>query len=108
MQLLDLRTPLVSVKDQTGPAGAPDASDPLRGILGTLLGESPAAQKARVDEATKAATDLSGLVRRKKPGGEEKGGEATNNASDSNGKRKASIVDEVEDVNGGKRAKVED
>jgi len=51
----------------TGPAGAPDGSNPLVGILGSLLGESPAQQKSRIEEATKSANDLTGMVRKKKP-----------------------------------------
>ena len=49
-----------------GPAGAPSGSGPLNGILGSILGEDPAQQKARIEEATKKANDLSGLVRHKK------------------------------------------
>lgn len=51
----------------SGPAGAPDSADPLRGVLGAILGESTADQKARIAEATKNANDLSGLVKKKKP-----------------------------------------
>lgn len=51
----------------TGPAGAPDGSNPLVGMLGSLLGESTAQQKSRIEEATKTANDLTGMVRKKKP-----------------------------------------
>jgi HAT1-interacting factor 1 len=37
----------------------------MGGVLGTALGESPADAAARVEEAKKTATDLTGLVRRK-------------------------------------------
>lgn len=37
----------------------------LKGILGQIVGQSPADQKARLDAASKDATDLSSLVRRK-------------------------------------------
>ncbi len=37
----------------------------MGGILGTKLGESPDQAKARIEEATKTATYLSGLVRKK-------------------------------------------
>ncbi|KAI9707519.1 MAG: hypothetical protein M1836_000480 [Candelina mexicana] len=108
-RLLDLRSPSVSLNDQTGPAGAPDGSDPLRGILGSLLGETQATQRARVEEATKAANDVSGLVRRKKPAAKESGGDAQSGSSSNNGKRKVDSVDKVEDVNAAsKKAKVED
>jgi len=56
----------VSLNGVTGLAGAPDGSDALKGILGSLLGQSPAAQKARIEEVTKSANDLTGLIRHKK------------------------------------------
>lgn len=37
----------------------------LKGILGEIVGQSATAQKARLDEISKEATDLSSLVRRK-------------------------------------------
>ena len=104
---MDLRTPSVSINDQTGPAGAPDGSDPLRGILGSLLGESPAAQKARVEEASKAANDVSGLVRRKKPAADEKGADVQSGGTGRDGKRKADALDEVEEAIFEKKPKVD-
>ncbi|KAF2101918.1 hypothetical protein NA57DRAFT_25192, partial [Rhizodiscina lignyota] len=66
-RLVDLRNPAVTVTGAMGgPAGAPDPSNPLAGILGQLLGESPVDQKARIEEATKTANDLTGLVRHRK------------------------------------------
>ncbi|GAB7347653.1 hypothetical protein MBLNU459_g4519t1 [Dothideomycetes sp. NU459] len=64
-RLVDLRNPAVNLNGMSGPAGAPDASNPLGGILGSMLGETPAQQKARIDQATKGANDLSGLIRKK-------------------------------------------
>ncbi|KAG9844903.1 hypothetical protein KCU98_g11309, partial [Aureobasidium melanogenum] len=54
-RLIDLKTPV----------GA--AENPLRGILGGMLGETPADQKQRIAEATANANDLSGLIKKKKP-----------------------------------------
>lgn len=65
-RLLDLRNPAVSLSAPTGPAGAPGGDDAVRGILGDLLGESKAEQAKRIEEATKGAKEISGLVRRKK------------------------------------------
>jgi HAT1-interacting factor 1 len=69
-RLVDLKNPAVSLSGVNatgvGPAGAPDGTDPLRGILGSMLGESKAEQKKRIDEATAGANDLSGMVKRKK------------------------------------------
>jgi HAT1-interacting factor 1 len=76
----------------------------MGGILGATLGESPADAAARIEEAKKTATDLTGLVRRKaKP--DTGTPEPTASTSVTNGKRKA------EDDNGdvdAKKAKVED
>ena len=68
-RLVDLRSPAVSLSGIQGPAGAPGQDgDPLKGVLGAMLGESKAEQAKRIEEATKGANDLSGLVKhRKKP-----------------------------------------
>ena len=60
--MIDLRDPSAAA------ANAPDGGDQniLGGILGSLLGESQAAQKAKIAEATKTANDLTGLIRHKK------------------------------------------
>lgn len=89
-KLVDLKNPAVSIKGADGG----DDSNPLGGILGSILGETPAAQKAKIDEAAKGANDLSGLVRRK-PQAEAPG--------DSKGKRKAEDAPEQS-----KRARTEE
>lgn len=78
-------------------------SNPLGGILGAAIGESSVDAQARIDEATKTATDLSGLVRKKKPKDEPTAEAAP--VADANGKRKAE--DEPEDESS-KRAKTEE
>ena len=95
-QLEDLRKPPVSVNDASGPAGASIDNNPLGGILGEMLGESPQAFKARIEEASKGANDLSGLVKHKKK-------PVTTNlesssSGDVKGKRKASA--DVADASG--------
>lgn len=83
--------------------GGPQANA-LGGLFGAALGESAAETQARVEEAKKTATDLTGLVRKKKAKEEEKPEPA---APATNGKRKAG--DEVpEAAESPKRAKVED
>jgi len=63
----------------------------MGGILGTILGESPADAAARVEEAKKTATDLTGMVRKKaKPVHD-----TSPNGKSTNGKRKAE--DDVEE-----------
>jgi HAT1-interacting factor 1 len=53
-RLIDLKTPVAA------------AENPLRGILGGMLGETPTDQKQRIAEATANANDLSGLTKKKK------------------------------------------
>ena len=103
---MDLRQPPVSLNDPTG-MGTLDGSNPLSGILGSILGESPAAQKARLEEASKGATDLTNLVKRKKPA-ESSGSKASETEVQTNGKRKVEFSEEVEEVGTGKRAKISD
>ncbi|KAK4983500.1 hypothetical protein LTR66_008809 [Elasticomyces elasticus] len=89
-RLIDLRNPAVSLTGATGPAGAPDGSNPLQGILGSILGESSAAQMAKIEDAMKNANDLSGMIRHKK------------------GKRKLGGETAQQDGSDGKKAKMED
>ncbi|MCJ1386811.1 hypothetical protein MMC17_009939 [Xylographa soralifera] len=65
-RLLELRQPPVSINDPRG-TGAVDGATPLSGILGSILGESPESQRARIEEASQGAQDLTNLVRRKRP-----------------------------------------
>ncbi|KAJ9667889.1 hypothetical protein H2201_002075 [Coniosporium apollinis] len=98
-QLHDLRNPPSRMPAVIGPAGAPDGNNPLNGVLGSLLGESSAEQKARIEQATKSANDLSGLVRHKKKPVEADQGIA----SVANGSGKRKLGDE--DDQGRERAK---
>lgn len=85
-----------------------DGANPLSGILGSILGESDTAQKTRIEEASKGAKDLTGLVKRKKastaPSPQPVAGEAPN----MNGKRKAEFDEEVIEVGTVKKAKLSD
>jgi hypothetical protein len=90
-QLAELKAPPVDVKDVLyGSDGIPG------GILGAALGESPAEAAARIEEAKKNATDLTGLVKRK-PKVVEQPNVDTNGTS-TNGKRKAEDDGEEESV----------
>lgn len=67
-RLEDLRKPATSLSALQGPAGAPGGDeDPLRGVLGAMLGESKAEQQKRLEQATQNANDLSGMIKKKKP-----------------------------------------
>ena len=110
-RLLDLRKPAVSVREAGSRLDA--ESNPLSGILGQILGESQEEQKKMLAEAAKGATDLSGLVKRKKPKADGESGASTPapapaSSANANGKRKVGFADEVEEIGTGKRARVED
>ncbi|KAG6301833.1 hypothetical protein E4U45_003123 [Claviceps purpurea] len=87
-RLFDLRQDPVNADDLLG-----SESLPLGSILGGTLGESAADTQARVEEAKKTATDLTGLVRKKKPAATEEPSEsaaaATDACTSTSGKRKA-------------------
>ncbi|KAI9787537.1 MAG: hypothetical protein M1839_000067 [Geoglossum umbratile] len=100
-RLTDLRAPPVPFSATLADVGVPDGSGTLGSILGSILGESPDEQRARVEEATKNANDISGLVRRKKHAVETN----VENGVNGNGKRK---VEPTEPEGSGKRARVED
>ena len=107
IQLVELRHPPVSLNDPTG-VGTINGSDPLSGILGSILGESPAAQQARLEEASKGANDLTKLIKRRKPAEAEASKASEHEGIQSNGKRKADVRDEVEEASSGKKAKISD
>ncbi|KAG5945416.1 hypothetical protein E4U59_005858 [Claviceps monticola] len=89
-RLFDLRQDPVNADDLLG-----SESLPLGSILGGTLGESAADTQARVEEAKKTATDLTGLVRKKKPAATEEPFRSTAAATDAStstsGKRKAEV-----------------
>ena len=85
-RLVDLRNPSQALTTAGGPSDVPDGADPLRGVLGAMLGTSKAEQAKRIQEATSQANDLSGLVK----------------------KRKAKVVDGAEGEGKGKKAKIEE
>ena len=97
----------MSIGDPNG-TGAIDGANPLSGILGSILGETQEAQKARLEEASKGAKDLTNLVKRKKPAKTEKQLNDDESVLQTNGKRKVELADEVEQMGTGKKAKMED
>ena len=98
-----------------GPGGATDENF-LGGILGSILGETPAQQKARIEEATKGANDLSGMIKKKKkPAVAETANPdmsvaatETTTTTTTNGKRKAEDGGADDGVKSGKKVKFED
>ncbi|KXH42012.1 histone H1-binding protein [Colletotrichum salicis] len=98
-RLVELRKPPIDVNAALGGGG-------LGGILEAALGESAAQTQARVEEAKKTATDLTGLVR-KKAKEEPKPEETQANGAEFNGtKRKAEEPAEADDSS--KKTKVEE
>jgi HAT1-interacting factor 1 len=93
---------LVELRNPTAP------ENPMAGLLADMLGESPAQSKARIEEATKNANDISGLVKhKKKPKVEASSGAAASQTNlATNGKRKLDESDAMETE--GKKAKHED
>jgi HAT1-interacting factor 1 len=76
----------------------------MGGILGATLGESPADAAARIEEAKKTATDLTGLVRRK---AKQDASTPEPSASTNGTNRKRKAEDGAEDSDA-KKAKVEE
>ena len=72
-----------------------DGANPLSGILGSILGESPEAQKAKLEEASEGATDLTNLVKRKKPAQVETLMASGATVGKSGSKRKADTAEEI-------------
>ena len=105
-QLVELRQAPVSMNDPTG-TGTLDGTNPLSGILGSILGESAAAQKARIEEATKGAHDLTNLVKRKKATSDGRQDIDQAIAANGNGKRKVEFAGEVEEAGAQKKTKTE-
>lgn len=116
-RLIEIRQPPVSINDPTG-TGTIDGANPLSGILGSILGESPAAQQARLTDASNNATDLTNLVKRKKPAAADgepsppqyatSGSATTVDAPRPQGKRKVEFDEEVVEVGTGKKARLSD
>ena len=107
-QLVELRQPPVSVNDPMG-TGTIDGTNPLAGILGSMLGESPRAQKARIEEASKSAHDLTGLVKKRKQATDDtpKTTELEGLRSNGDGKRKLEFEGKLTESGKGKKAKIE-
>ncbi|KAJ6443410.1 histone H1-binding protein [Purpureocillium lavendulum] len=103
-RLVDLRKDPIDASDLLGGDAAANA---LGGLLGAVTGESAADKQARVEEAAKNATDLSGLVRKKKAKEPEAAPEAPA-ATSTNGKRKAEDEALPEGGESPKKAKVEE
>ncbi|KAG9244341.1 hypothetical protein BJ878DRAFT_506752 [Calycina marina] len=100
-RLTELSKPPIDVKGMKDSVFG--GQNPLGGLLGATQGGSAAEVDARLEEAKKNATDLTGLVRHKRKPEDSNGtASATRNGA---GKRKAE--DDIEDIETSKKAKVE-
>lgn len=107
-QLVELRQPPVSINDRTGMGTVPDLSS-INGILGSILRESPAVQREKLEAASIGAADLTNLIKRRVGTTTDENNQAsTVNASKSNGKRKVGFAEEAVNVEVHKRAKLSD
>lgn len=84
-----------------GPAGIANDT-PVSGVLGATVGETPEAAAARIEEAAKNATDLTGMVRKKVKA------ETESITATTGSKRKAEDDEEGQGNESPKKAKVED
>lgn len=100
----ELQAPAVTINR---PNNAFPADDAMSGILAQVLGESTAEQKARIQEATKNANDLSGLVKKKKSKTTHGASASAISTSSANGSSKRKLDDSVDEAEG-KRAKTEE
>ncbi|UNI15650.1 hypothetical protein JDV02_002161 [Purpureocillium takamizusanense] len=107
-RLVDLRKDPI---DASGLLGGDAAANALGGLLGAVAGETAADKQARVDEAAKNATDLSGLVRKKAKESEaapESAPVVAPVTTSTNGKRKAEDDVLPDGGESPKKAKVDD
>lgn len=89
----------------SGPAGAALDNNPLGGILGEMLGGDKQAFKARIEEASRNANDLTGMVKHKKPKPEGQASGELDGAAKGKGKRPAEEDSEDELAGDSKRVK---
>ncbi|ETI20419.1 hypothetical protein G647_08454 [Cladophialophora carrionii CBS 160.54] len=120
VRLEELRKPPVSVKAES----ENEMKQQIQGVLGSLLGSGVTEEEKqeKLAQVAEKATDISGMVKRKKPkttesngGGSGPGSAASTPAAaptvasgSSLGKRKVEFTDEAAHAESGKKAKVED
>jgi len=124
VRLTELRKPPVSVKAESD---SQMMKEQISGVLESIMGSAATDEekKQKLAQVSETATDLTGLVKRKKPknavanGGDSGFGSGASTpaavaessgsrTAKSNGKRKVEFLEEVERVETGKKAKVED
>ncbi|KAK7529114.1 hypothetical protein IWX49DRAFT_614903 [Phyllosticta citricarpa] len=112
-RLAELRAPAISLSAPSNPAGAPDASNPIAGVLSELLGQSSEQERKELEGKLKGASDISGLIKRKKPAADAANGDnktAKMDAATSTGSKRKNDDAEMEDAaaDEAKKAKVDE
>ncbi|TLS31044.1 hypothetical protein PpBr36_03266 [Pyricularia pennisetigena] len=101
-RLVDLRNAPMDVDAMLG------KDNPLGGILGAALGESAAQVEARIEEAKKTATDLTGLVRKKAaPKEAEAETESGDKTAETNGSNKRKLEEDDAPADEAKKVRTE-
>ncbi|KAL6714662.1 hypothetical protein ACLMJK_008087 [Lecanora helva] len=103
-RLIELRQSPVSVNDPAG-TGTLDSSNLLSSVLGSIVGETPSTQKARLEEASKDATDVTNLIKRKRMAENESPRSIQNDAQSIDHRQKINPSEEWQDNSGVKRLK---
>lgn len=80
----------------------------MGGILGAALGESAVETEARIEEAKKTATDLTGLVRKKGKAAVSPAAVVQATASETNGGKRKAEEQEAEGGEATKKARTEE
>ena len=102
---MELHQPPFSINDRTGMEIVQGMSS-INGVLGSILSESPAVQKEKLEAASIGAADLTNLIKRKSATiTDEINQDTMANIMTSNGKRKVGFP---EDVDVHKKAKLSD
>ncbi|KAK8151062.1 hypothetical protein IWX90DRAFT_134441 [Phyllosticta citrichinensis] len=81
-RLAELRAPAISLSAPSNPAGAPDASNPIAGVLSELLGQPSEQERKELEGKLKGASDISSLIKRKKPAPAANGGDSAAKPAD--------------------------
>ena len=106
-QLSDLRQPPVSINDPKGYV-TNQGSSQLTGILGSIHGKLPEAQKVGLEQAARGVNDITRFVKRQKRAGDEPLKVPAMDAPRISGKRKVDVLEGDKALANGKKPKIED
>ncbi|KAK8183691.1 hypothetical protein HDK77DRAFT_474962 [Phyllosticta capitalensis] len=124
-RLAELRAPAISLSapsnNAAGSAPGLDASNPIAGVLSELLGQPSEQERKELEGKLKGASDISGLIKRKKPAAADANGGASSTSisaaesaaaaskkDDAGLKRKTDDVEGAAADAGAKKVKIDD